>query len=99
MFEDIASAAASTEYQSEELADSTQILHCRSSLAFLPRRCYPQTRRKQAQTWMLENSLDDSIGIATRFVEYEYCPGAGKHIEPSVLSPFSDSSGAAPVRY
>ncbi|MEP6514683.1 hypothetical protein [Microcoleus vaginatus] len=99
MFEDIASAAASTEYQPEDLADSTQIWHCRSSLAFLPRRCYPQTRRKQAQTWMLENWLDDSIGIATRFVDYEFRPGAGKHIELSVLGQFSDSIDAAPVRY
>ena len=55
MFEDIASAAASTEYQAEDLADSTQILHCRSSLAFLPRHCGSQMRGKQAEAWILED--------------------------------------------
>ncbi|MEG4516643.1 MULTISPECIES: hypothetical protein [unclassified Microcoleus] len=102
MFEDIASAAASTEYQPEDLADSTQILHCRSSLAFLPRRCWLQTRGKQAEAWMIEDCLDESIAIATRFVDDEFRVGAGKQIYRSVLSvlsDFSDSIGAAPVRY
>ncbi|WP_242717850.1 hypothetical protein [Microcoleus vaginatus] len=100
MFEDIAGAAASTEYQPEDLADSTQILHYRSSLAFFPRHCGSQTRRKQAEPWMLvEDLLDDSIAMATRFVDYEFRVGAGKQIYPSVLSQFSDSIGALPVRY
>ncbi|MEG3910434.1 hypothetical protein QT976_21150 [Microcoleus sp. w2-18aC6] len=61
---------------------------------------FPQTRGKQAETWILvENWLDDSIGIATRFVDYEFRVCAVQHIEPSVLSKFSDSIGAAPVRY
>ncbi|MEG4623991.1 hypothetical protein Q5691_06735 [Microcoleus sp. w1-18aA5] len=48
---------------------------------------------------LVENWLDDSIGIATRFVDYEFRVCAVDHIEPSVLSKFSDSIGAAPVRY
>jgi hypothetical protein len=35
---------------------------------------------------MLEDWLDESIGIATRFVYYEFRAGAGKQIDPSVLS-------------
>ncbi|MEG4325588.1 hypothetical protein [Microcoleus sp. herbarium5] len=98
MLEDIASAAASTEYQPEAIADSTQILHSiKSRLPSPP--VFPQTRGKQAETWMLENWRDESIGIATRFVDYEFRAGAGKHIDPSVLTKFSDSIGVAPVRY
>ncbi|MEG4010421.1 hypothetical protein QUA41_30815 [Microcoleus sp. Pol11C1] len=48
---------------------------------------------------MLEDWLDESIGTATRFVDYEFLASAGKQIDPSVLSQFSDSSGAAQVRY
>ena len=35
---------------------------------------------------MIEDRLDESIGIATRFVYYEFRVGAGKQIDPSVLS-------------
>ena len=35
---------------------------------------------------MLEDWLDESIGIASRFVYYEFRAGAGKQIDPSVLS-------------
>ncbi|MEG5016610.1 MULTISPECIES: hypothetical protein [unclassified Microcoleus] len=98
MFEDIASAAASTEYQPE--ASETRRKFCTLwSLACHPRRCGPQTRGKQAETWMLEDCLDESIDIATRFVDCEFRADAGKQIDPSVLIPFSDSIGASPVRY
>ncbi|MEG4104814.1 hypothetical protein [Microcoleus sp. S13_C5] len=97
-FEDSANAAASTEYQPEDLADSTQILHSIESRLPCPP-LFPQTRKKQAEAWMLENWRDESISIATRFVDYEFRVCAVKHIEPSVLSQFSDSIDAAPVRY
>ncbi|MEG4025620.1 hypothetical protein [Microcoleus sp. S13C4] len=48
---------------------------------------------------MIEDWLNESIGIATRFADYEFRPSAGKPIDPSVLIPFSDSIEAAPVRY
>jgi hypothetical protein len=35
---------------------------------------------------MLEDWLDESIGIATRFVYCEFRAGAGKQIGPTVLS-------------
>ena len=35
---------------------------------------------------MIEDWLDESIGIATQFVYYEFRVGAGKQIDPSVLS-------------
>ena len=35
---------------------------------------------------MLEDWLDESIGIATQFVYYEFRVGANKQIDPSVLS-------------
>jgi len=35
---------------------------------------------------MLEDWPDENIGIATRFVYYEFRAGAGKQIDPSVLS-------------
>ena len=35
---------------------------------------------------MIEDWLDESIGIATIFVYYEFRVGAGKQIDPSVVS-------------
>ena len=35
---------------------------------------------------MLEDWLDESIGIGTRFIYYEFRASAGKQIDPSVLS-------------
>ena len=35
---------------------------------------------------MLEDWLDESLGIATRFVYYEFRAGAGTQIDPSVLN-------------
>jgi hypothetical protein len=35
---------------------------------------------------MIEDWFDEAIGIATRFVYYEFRVGAGKQIDPSVLS-------------
>jgi len=43
-------------------------------------------RGKQAEAWTVEYRLDESIGIATRFVYYEFRAAAAKQIDPSVLS-------------
>jgi hypothetical protein len=60
---------AQIEGQPQAIADSTQILYCRSSLDFLPRHCGSQTRGKQAEPWMLvEDLLNDSIAMPTGFV-------------------------------
>ncbi len=37
---------------------------------------------------MIEDWFDETIGIATRFVYYEFRVCAAKQIDPSVLSPF-----------
>jgi hypothetical protein len=58
----------------------------RSSRAFVPSHRGLQRRGKQAEAWTLEEWLDESIGIATGFVYYEFRAGAGKQIYPSVLS-------------
>lgn len=73
------------EGQPGAIADSTQILHwLQSSFPSTP--LLPADESLQAEAWMLEDWLDESIGIATRFVYYEFRAGAGKEIDPSVLS-------------
>lgn len=67
------------------IADSTQIFkflesYCPSPTLFLPD---PQL---QAEAWMLEDWLDESIGTATRFVYYDFRAGSGKAIDPSLFS-------------
>ncbi|MEG4235546.1 hypothetical protein QUA40_26130 [Microcoleus sp. Pol11C3] len=52
----------------EDLADSTQILHSIESRLPSPS-LFPQTIKKQAEAWIIEDWLDESIGIATRFVD------------------------------
>ena len=86
------------EAQPEDLADSTQILHSLES-RFPSLAAVRRTRGKQAEAWMVEDWLDESIGIATRFVYYEFRAGAGKQIYPSVSGRVSDAIGAPPVRH
>ncbi len=67
------------------IADSTEILkflelqHPTPSLV-------PSDRRLQLAAWMLEDWLDESLGIAARFVYYEFRAGAGKALDPSWFS-------------
>ncbi len=69
----------------EAIADSTQILHSIES-RFPSPSLLPAGESLQAEVWTIEDWLDESIGIATRFVYYEFRAGAGKQIDPSVLS-------------
>ena len=71
--------------QPPAIADSTQILHSIES-RFPSPSLLPADESLQAEAWMIEDWLDESIGIATRFVYYEFRAGAGKQIDPSVLS-------------
>lgn len=73
------------EGQPSAIADSTQILHSIES-RFPSPPLLPADERKQLEAWTIEDWLDESIGIATRFVYYEFRAGAGKQIDPSVLS-------------
>ncbi len=67
------------------IADSTRILR------FLEQQ-YPEPSwgladpQLQTEAWVLEDWLDESIGIATRFVYYEFRANAGKSVDPSLAS-------------
>lgn len=41
---------------------------------------------QQLEAQLLEDWLDESIGVATRFVYYDFRAGAGKSLDPSVAS-------------
>ncbi len=67
------------------IADSTRILQ------FLEQQ-FPEPSwaladpQLQRQAWVLEDWLDESIGIATRFVYYEFRANQGKDLDPSLSS-------------
>lgn len=42
--------------------------------------------RLNSEVWMIEDWLDESIGLATRFVYYDYRSAEGKHIDSSLSS-------------
>lgn len=41
---------------------------------------------QNAEVWAIEDWLDESIGVAARFIYYDYRAGAGKQIDPSLAS-------------
>lgn len=47
---------------------------------------YPADAAQRSQVTQLEDWLDESIGVATRFVYYDYRAGEGKSIDPSLMS-------------
>lgn len=73
------------EGQPAAIADSTQIFKFLESYCPSPPLLLPDPQL-QAQAWMLEDWLDESIGTATRFVYYQFRAGPGKAIDPSLLS-------------
>jgi glutathione S-transferase len=71
--------------QPAAIGDSTQIFHFLE--AYCPERSLTLPDPAQnAEAWALEDWLDESIGIATRFIYYDYRAGAGKQINPSPVS-------------
>jgi glutathione S-transferase len=71
--------------QPEVVADSTRIL--RYLEKYHPDRSFiPRDETEQQQAWLLEDWLDESIGVATRFVYYDYRAGEGKAIDPALVS-------------
>ena len=69
----------------EAIGDSTQIF--RFLEAHQPERAIvPVDSAQQSAAWMLEDWLDESIGIAARFVYYHFRSGEGKTIDPSLSS-------------
>jgi glutathione S-transferase len=71
--------------QPEVVADSTRILRYLEKYA--PDRPFvPEGENTRKQAWLLEDWLDESIGVATRFVYYDYRAGEGKAIDPGPSS-------------
>ncbi len=71
--------------QPEAIADSTQILAFLQ--AYQPEPSYLLTDPvQQSHARMLEDWLDESIGVATRFVYYDFRAGEGKQLDPSFSS-------------
>jgi glutathione S-transferase len=75
------------ENQPTVVADSTHIFH------FLDRYCPEpslslEDQELNSEVWALEDWLDESIGIATRFVYYHFRSGDGKAINSSLISQF-----------
>jgi glutathione S-transferase len=71
--------------QPEVIADSTAILRYLES-RFPDRSLLPRDEKERRQAWLLEDWLDESIGVATRFVYYDYRAREGKAIDPSLSS-------------
>ena len=71
--------------QPTAIGDSTRIFHFLE--AYCPERSLTLSEpERNAEAWALEDWLDESIGIATRFIYYDYRAGAGKQINPSPIS-------------
>ena len=71
--------------QDEIIADSTAILKYLEKVVPFPS-FIPAGEKEKNQAWLLEDWLDESIGVATRFVYYNYRAGEGKAIDPSLSS-------------
>ena len=67
------------------IADSTEILKF-LELHEPTRPLLPSDRQQQLEVWMLEDWLDESLGIAARFVYYEFRAGAGQGLDASWFS-------------
>ncbi len=69
----------------EIIADSTAIFRYLEKVVPFPS-FIPAGEKEKNQAWLLEDWLDESIGVATRFVYYDYRAGEGKAIDPSLSS-------------
>jgi glutathione S-transferase len=68
--------------QPEAIGDSTQIFHFLDQLQPKPALGLVDVQ-ENAEMWAIEDWLDESIGVAARFVYYDFRAGAGKQIDPS----------------
>jgi glutathione S-transferase len=71
--------------QPEAIGDSTEILHYLETYTDTPS-LLPDSSGARQQVWLLEDWLDESIGIASRFVYYHFRAHAGKALDPSLAS-------------
>jgi glutathione S-transferase len=68
--------------QPEAIADSSRIFRFLEQWQPDP----PLIVDRSTEMWAIEDWLDESIGIATRFVYYDFRAGEGKAIDPSLSS-------------
>jgi len=69
----------------EVVADSSHIFTFLEDLQPEPP-LFPQEPQQRLEVLQLEDWLDESLGVATRFVYYDYRAGEGKAIDPSWMS-------------
>jgi glutathione S-transferase len=67
------------------IGDSTQILHFLETSHPQPALTLSDAKLT-SEAWLLEDWLDESLGIATRFVYYAFRSSEGKQIDPSFSS-------------
>jgi glutathione S-transferase len=68
--------------QPEVIGDSTRIFHFLDQMQPEPALELADAGLN-AEMWAIEDWLDESVGVAARFVYYEFRAGAGKQIDPS----------------
>jgi glutathione S-transferase len=73
------------EGEPEVIADSTNIFTYLENYRPEPS-LLPSSPEEKKRVWLLEDWLDESIGIATRFVYYQFRATTGKSIDPSFFS-------------
>jgi glutathione S-transferase len=73
------------EGQPQAIGDSTRIIKFLEAYQPEPALFLPNPEQ-QTQAWILEDWLDESIGVATRFVYYQFRANEGKKIDPSLMS-------------
>lgn len=71
--------------ESRAIADSSRILEFLEQHQPDPP-LLPSDYSLRTQVWTLEDWLDESIGVATRFVYYDFRAGAGRSLDPSWMS-------------
>jgi glutathione S-transferase len=71
--------------QPEAIGDSTKIFHFLDQIQPEPALGLADAQQN-TEMWAIEDWLDESIGVAVRFVYYDFRAGAGKQIDPSLSS-------------
>jgi glutathione S-transferase len=71
--------------QPEVIGDSTQIFHFLDQIQPEPALGLANVQQN-TEMWAIEDWFDESIGVAARFVYYDFRAGAGKQIDPSLSS-------------
>jgi len=71
--------------QPEAVGDSTRIFHFLDCYQPEPALGFKDSQQN-AEVWAIEDWFDESIGVAARFVYYDFRAGEGKQIDPSLSS-------------